>query len=97
MAVAAKIRKALDLKKLRLPPSPVVNRLEVEDYTDWTGDPALRVLLVIDEATDVDHINGADVSNLKAAIRESLQKNGISLFPYIFVAKPSELAENGEE
>src|SRR2546421_7318783 len=97
MSVDAKAREALDLKSLSFPPSLPVIRLEVEDYTDWDGDPALRVLVVLDESVDEEQVSGEDAGDLKFAIRESLRKHGITLFPYIFLAKPSELAESDED
>ncbi|MBI3821836.1 MAG: hypothetical protein HY289_04045 [Planctomycetes bacterium] len=97
MAVNVKARKALDLKKLRLPASPVVKKIEVEDYTDTSGEDALRVLVIIDEATDLDHINGRDVGDLRMTILKTLRKHGVTLFPYIFFAKPSELAETDDD
>ena len=97
MPVSVDAREALDLKNLPLPPGLHVLRIDAEDYTDWDGDPALRVTVVLDEATDEENISGAVVGNFKFAILENLRKHGINLFPYIFLAKPSELAETDEE
>lgn len=97
MAITDLTRDALDLHRLQLPASPKVIRLDVEDYFDKDGEPSLRVLAVIDEATDLDHIDGRGVSQLKMAILESLQQHGIDLFPYIFLAKQSELAGDDVE
>jgi hypothetical protein len=97
MAVDQKIRCALDLKSLSFPPSIPVLAIDVEDYTDWTGDPALRVSVTVDESVDEESISGEDVGNLKDSIYKSLRDHGITLFPYIFLAKPSELVETGEE
>ena len=38
MVVDQKTRDALDLKRLNLPPYPVVKSLEAEEYYDWAGD-----------------------------------------------------------
>lgn len=97
MPVDEKTREALDLNSLTLPASPPVTRVEVEEYTDSSGEPALRVLVVLDEATDISKVSGEDVGELKFAIMESLQQHGVTLFPYIFLAKPSELAETDDE
>jgi hypothetical protein len=97
MPVDEKTLEALDLNRLRLPASPQVTRLEAEHYTDSSGEPALRILVVLDESTDIDHLSGADVGELKFAIRESLREHGITGFPYIFLAKDSELKEPDEE
>lgn len=88
---------ALDLGSLHLPPSPPVMRLEPEDYTDSAGEPSLRITVVLDEDTDISRVSGKDVGELKAVIRESLRNHGITVFPYIFLAKPSELAESDDE
>ena len=97
MPVSAATKKALNLKKLKLPSSIPVLRVEVEDYTDWDGDPALKVLVVLDESVDPEKVDGNEVSKLKMAMHDSLRKHGITLFPYIFFAKPSELAETDDE
>ena len=92
-----KIRKALNLKKLPPPINMRVLRLDGEDYTTWDGDPALRISVLLDESTEVEKVTGEEIGNFERAIRENLHNNGISLFPYIFYAKPSELAETDEE
>jgi hypothetical protein len=91
MPVDAKIKAALRLKSLKLPPRPRVRAIEVEDYVDWTGDEALRVWVVIDEdTTDEELSNGQAIIDLKSAIHDRLLSKGITLFPYIFLTKPSE-------
>jgi hypothetical protein len=97
--VDTKVRAALSLKRLKLPPKPRVLAIEAEDYVDWTGDEALRVWVVIDEnTTDEELQNGRAIIQLKSAIHDSLLKNGITLFPYITLTKPSErLAADEEE
>jgi hypothetical protein len=97
MTVDEKTREALDLKTLHLPHSPPVVRLDAEDYTDSDGESSLRITVVLEEATDISHVSGEDVGELKSVIRESLRNHGINVFPYIFLAKPSELQETGDE
>ncbi len=97
MAVDEKTKDALDLKTLKLPPFPPVSKIEWEEYEDSTGDPALRLLVIFAENTDVDKITGEQVGNLKRAIRDSLIAHGISKFPYIFITTPEELAEPNDE
>jgi hypothetical protein len=97
MTVDQKTMEALDLKSLHLPTTIPVERLEAEDYTDSTGEPSLRVLVVIGESTDVEQVPGEDVGELKAVIRQSLRDHGVDVFPYIFLAKPSELEEDDDE
>lgn len=93
MTLHEKTLEALDLKGLSLPPSPRVVSVEAEDYTDSSGEPALRVLVTLDEAADIENLSGEAIGKLKSAIRDSLRRHGVTVFPYIFLAKPSELAE----
>ena len=99
MAVdAKKVRSALRLKSLDLPPKPRVLSIEAEDYVDWTGDEALRVWVVIDEdTTDEELQNGKAIIQLKMAIHDSLLSKGITLFPYTRITKPSERFPSDEE
>lgn len=97
MAVDEQTRKALDLKTLKLPPFPPVARIEWEEYEDSTGDPALRLLVVFAEKTDIEKVTGQQVGDLKRAIRESLITHGITKFPYTFVTTVEELAEGSDE
>lgn len=97
MAVAEETRRALDIKNLSIPSALPVVRVEAKDYTDSTGEPSLRVLVVLEESVDVENVTGKAVGELKSAIRDSLRKHGVSLFAYIFLAKPSELAETDED
>lgn len=97
MAVTDVIREALDLKKLDLPASPKVIDLIVENYTDMDGEASLRVTAVIDEDTDLEHLDGKDIGDLKAEIRRRLLQHGIELFPYTFLAKPSELKPDAQD
>ncbi|MDA1014810.1 MAG: hypothetical protein O3A00_10210 [Planctomycetota bacterium] len=97
MAVEEKTNEALDLLTLRLPPSPPVCRIEWQEYQDSTGEPSLRLQVVLAENTDVSKVSGEQVGELKAAIRESLVAHGVSKFPYIFITTPEELAEPNDE
>ena len=97
MPVDANTREAIDVRNLRLPPSPPVVEVRVEEYTDSSGEPALRVTVVLDESADVEKESGETIGDLKSAIRQSLREHGVTLFPYIFLVKPSELADANDE
>ena len=97
MILSVDTRDALDLKSLHIPASLRVLKIDAEDYTDSIGDPALRISVLLDDSTEIEKITGEEVSDFKLAIHDNLLKNGITLFPYIFFAKPSELAETDEE
>lgn len=96
MSAAEKARQVLDLKTLALPPRPKVLEISVEDYVDSTGDPSLRIDVLLDESTTDEEL-GEDTFRMKQAIYRGLRAAGIEEFPYIFVAKPSELAETEDE
>ena len=97
MPVDRNTLEALDLKTLSLPPALPVAEVKAEDYTDSSGEPALRVLVVLEEDADVENLQGDAVRALKSAIHDSLRNHGVSGFPYIFLAKPSELADADDE
>jgi hypothetical protein len=97
MPVSEKTRKALDVKSLPLPPGLGVTKLEVEEYTDSTGEPSLRVWVILDESTDVEKVSGQSIGEFKSAIQQRLREHGNTLFPYIFLAKESELADTDQE
>ena len=71
-------------------------RLDAENFTDNMGEETFCINVLLDESIDIDHISGADVGDLKSAIRESLRKHGVTTFVYFMLAKPSELAELAE-
>jgi hypothetical protein len=97
MPLSVDTRGAFDLMNLPIPPGMRILKIEAEDYTDWTGDPALRVNVLLDESTDIERITGAQVGAFTDAIFDNLLERGIKLFPYVFFAKPSELADADEE
>jgi hypothetical protein len=94
MAMDHNVIEALRLDSLTLPPSLDVQEVRVEEHTNADGEDSLRVLVVIGETIDPAEVSGADVAELKWQIRERLRAQGISLFAYIFLAKPSELQDH---
>lgn len=97
MPLTVDIHDALDLKRLPVPSAMHILKIDAEDYTDWDGDPALRVSVLLDESTDVEKITGSEISKFKLAVYDNLLKSGINLFPYVSFAKPSELVETDED
>ena len=92
MRTNANLQRAIDLRQIPVPAGFNIVSIEAEDYTDWDGDPALRISVVIDENMDVDHISGEVINTFKRSVRDSLIKHGVTLFPFFRFAKPSELA-----
>jgi len=97
MPVDEKTRDAVDIGQLDIPPELPITRIEVEDYTDSDGDPSLRLLVVLGESVEIDQNTGKLISDLKSRIRKSLREHGITVFPYIFLAKQSELDSRDDD
>ena len=97
MTVNVEAPRTLDPQDLPKFPGLKVLAINVEDLTDWTGDPALRVSVLLDESVDIEKVTGQEVGDLKFAIRQRLREHGVALFAYIFLAKPSELLDHDEE
>lgn len=97
MPVDEKTREALDLSKLDIPPGIPITRIEVADYTDSDGDPSLRLLVVIGESVPIDKTTAKLLGDLKSRIHRSLRDHGITLFPYTFIAKQSELDSRDDD
>ena len=90
MSVELKALEDLDWKSLDLPPSLPITDVEVEEYLDPSGENSLRVTIVLAEAVDPLKMSGADVIQLKSAIREAIAARGVGCFAYIFLTKESE-------
>jgi hypothetical protein len=102
MAVDQMIQKVQDALKLgkvksKLPRNPKVVDIRVEDYVDSDGEDALRVTIVIDDDVDVGKVSGQEITDLKSAVRRRIRELGVELWPYIQIAKPSELEEDDDE
>ncbi len=99
MAVDQKILNVLKLSKLKskLPKNPKVVNIRVEEYVDTSGEDALRIWVILDESVDIEKFRGEDISALKSAIRDRVFELGVDLWPYIYIAKQSELDEDDED
>ena len=95
MTTVERARIVLDPKKLKLPLRPVIRSIDVEDYIDNSGEGALLLQVILDEATSDEDITGEAIVAIKSAIRESLLSTGVREFPYIVFAKRSELDDPG--
>jgi len=99
MPVDQKIRDALQLNKLKskLPKSPRVVDVQIEDYVDSDGEDALRALVILDEDVDVEKLRAEDITSLINMIRSRVREQSVDLWTYIRFAKQSELDEPDEE
>lgn len=84
------IDEALRLEELTLPESPKVVRLVWEPYEDWQGEAALRVWVLLSDATEDDEITGGAVSAIKSEIWRTIHDAGVDLFVYVRFARETE-------
>ncbi len=82
----------LDRRALCLPDRPKVDEIRWERYVDSLGDDALRVWIILDDATRAEELHGARAP-IRQAVRGALQGAGIDLFPYLRLVTHAELAE----
>ena len=94
-----KVQDALKVGKLKskLPRSPKVVDIRVEDYVDTDGEDALRVTVIIDENVDVEKVHGDDITALKRASHDRVRELGVERWPYTHIAKQSEFDEEDDE
>ncbi len=102
MAVDLTIQRVQDALKLsdlksKLPRNPKVVDVRVEDYVDTDGEDALRVWVILDEKVKVEKLDGDDITAVKRTIHDRIRELGVELWPYIRMAKQSELDEKDEE
>jgi hypothetical protein len=86
------LKRALALRRLKLPGRPRVERVEFTQIIDSIGDPALRVTVVLDEATSDEERQWARLAPIAEAVRRALAEAEIDLWPYIRFRKASEQA-----
>lgn len=90
-------RRTLDPRKLALPSRPVVESIEVEEMVDWTVDERLRIQVIIGEDSLDEELSGKFGAQLKFAIRDTLAAQSIEDFPYVNLAKQSNLDVEEQE
>jgi hypothetical protein len=90
METNERIRKALAVESLPLPPRPKVERVELQEYTDSLGDPAVQVFVILSEKTKDSERTAAMIRPIENAIRSALDKANVGRWPYFWYRKPSE-------
>jgi hypothetical protein len=90
MKLDPRIAELLRPEKLKLPRSPRVLRIDVEPYVDSLKDDALQVWVMLDEKTSESQRRMKHVEPILRAIEDALDREGIELFPYVRIVKPSE-------
>ncbi|HEV3023571.1 MAG TPA: hypothetical protein VGX76_13950 [Pirellulales bacterium] len=84
------IDEALRLDSLKLPPKPRIVKIEWDFYEDSMGEESLKILLLLDDSTTDKELKKAPVHAIKRAIRDSLTKHKIRLFPYFYFDRKGE-------
>ncbi len=89
-------RRLLDLERLRpkLPASPRVEELIVEDYTDWQGADELLVWVVFRNGISDAERDWYQIKPIHRLIHETLASKGIKKYPYINFRTRSEYAQD---
>lgn len=90
------IRQILTFDSLDFPEGVTVVRVEVEPQSDWQGEESLKVLLILDDATEVP-LPKRWVLRASYAINEKLAELGYDLYAYIWITTEAELAESVDE
>jgi len=71
--------------------------MPVDEKTRDALNPSLRILAVTGESIEIDKKTSRLIGDLKNRSHDSLQDHGITLFPYIFIAKQSELDSRDDD
>jgi len=90
------IQRLISLEALDLPGGVDVERIDVEPYVDSDGEDALRILIVLNDQTDLPLPKGWS-PEVKDRIHQTLLRGGCHLFPYTHYALESELQEISDE
>lgn len=84
-----------ELNRLRrnFPASPRVNRFEVQEGFDSTGDPALYIWVLLRDDTPPDEQTSDKVRPIKERIVRALREAGESRWPYVRFRTEAEYQE----
>ncbi len=75
-----------------LPPRPRVAQIHGYPFTDSIGDPALRIVVVLDEEFGREGPEWSQLKPIQQAIDRALRERGITDFPYIRFITTTEFA-----
>ena len=90
------IKKALDLRSLRLPRNPRVAWVDWEAVEDSSGEESLEVFVLFDDRTTDRELQSAPVNEIKSEMMKSLAEHGVELFPYFTFLRKREHLPGGE-
>ena len=78
-----KIVKRLNALKRRFPKSVRIVRFVVEDDNDWMGNPALRILAILDNSSTPADVNGKDLLATNLLILDEIHREGEPRWPFV--------------
>ena len=76
------VEQALSLPNLNLPAIPPVRYIRWWHYVDSVGEPALRIVVVLDDRITRKQRHWNHLSLVSERIHDALLANGVDLFPY---------------
>src|SRR6266540_3371405 len=77
-------------ERLKLPKSPKVIGVKVEDYEDWTGDEALDVYVLLDPRTTDRQRSWRYLERINDEVVRAIRSSGETRFPYVTFGTPEE-------
>jgi len=87
----ANATETLDRRKLNLPEHPLVESIDVQEYVDSIGDPALRITVVLADRLQKRDYAWSELGPIQDEIFRALRAVGDTRFPYVSFVGASEL------
>jgi hypothetical protein len=90
-----RIQSVLDSVQRSLPAFPRTVGLQFDVGTDTAGDPAVYVVVLLDESTREEDWTNENLEPIAQMIRHAIRSAGVGRWPYVRYSKPSELKAAG--
>lgn len=88
-----RLQQLLDLKKLKLPASPRVVRIVIEEDFDHMGEPCLNIWVLFEDDTPEREQTSEKVEPIREAIANKLERSGEIRWPYVRFLTESQYRE----
>lgn len=86
------LKRTLNLKRLKLPKTPPIVELRYEVGVDWSGDDAVWIWTIVDDATPRGEWTYVKLKPVYERIREAVRSTGLEILPYVRVRTRAEQA-----
>lgn len=93
MNALADIQKLIDPATLDLPDSPRISRIEIQDGFDWAGEPALYIMVLLEDDTSPEDRTWLKVKPIDRAITNAVFESGDERYPHVRIRTESEHRE----